>query len=88
MTTRYSSATSVSAKAARPRGRLGRRIDKLLLMFYGPADLGDRGTQAPPPADVDCALCGRPMSEHTFIQAAQNRRRVQCPDPTAPTVTP
>ena len=48
-------------------------------MLYGPADLGDRSSTAPTPADVDCSICGRPMSEHTFIRAAQNRRRVECP---------
>ena len=54
-------------------------------MLYGPADLGDRSSTAPTPADVDCSLCGRPMSEHTFIRAAQNRRRVECPVPAPPT---
>ena len=54
-------------------------------MLYGPADLGDRSSTAPTPADVDCSICGRPMSEHTFIRAAQNRRRVHCPVPPPPT---
>ena len=67
--------------ASRPRGRIGHAIEKILLMFFGPADLGDRGTPAPVPADVDCVRCGRPMAEHTYIRAAQNRRRVQCPAP-------
>ena len=69
----------------RSKGRIGRQVDKLLLMFYGPADLGDRDTSAPVPAEVDCSICGRPMSEHTFIRAAQNRRRVICPVPPPPT---
>ena len=74
----------MSKKVPRQQGRIGRQIDRLLLMFYGPADLEDRNTPAPAPADVQCPDCGRPMSEHTYIRAAQNRRRVQCPAPPLP----
>lgn len=64
-----------------PRERLGGRVDRFLLMIFGPADLGDQSTPAPVPADVSCPACGGPMREHTFLTAAENRRRVRCPSP-------
>ena len=58
------------------------RTYRFLFRFLGPAQLGS-GTEtetAPPDPDYACPICGRPMSEHTWIEDA-GRRRMYCPAP-------
>ena len=45
-----------------------RRMDRGLLPWMGPAQVGIGRPEAPyvPPADPVCPICGRPLAEHTF----------------------
>jgi hypothetical protein len=71
----------MSTSAPRPKLSLGRRIEKFLMKFFGPAQLGPLDTAQPtqPAVEPRCPRCGQPMSAHTYVETPQ-RRRLRCPD--------
>ena len=61
---------------------LGRRVYDFLFRFLGPAQLGSEQEPETQPADASyaCPVCGRPMSEHTYVTTSV-RRGIVCPAP-------
>lgn len=63
--------------------RLAGRLDRSLLPFMGPAQLGAGRDEEPYrlPDDPRCPLCGRSLSLHRIERAADGSRatRLHCP---------
>ncbi|MFD1721949.1 hypothetical protein [Amnibacterium endophyticum] len=61
-----------------------RRLDRSLLPFLGPAQVGVGYAEAPEVrrTDAPCPLCGAPMDRHEVIRSADPARatRLVCPD--------
>jgi hypothetical protein len=55
------------------------RVYRGLRKWLGPATLGDPNEAPPAPLpEANCSLCGRPWSQHTYVQTAQ-RKKYHCP---------
>jgi hypothetical protein len=54
------------------------RIDRAVLPFFGPAQVGPYETEPPVRVDGTCPTCGRLDSEHR-IDRYSGRSRIQCP---------
>ena len=69
-----------SVRTAPSRSSIGQRIYRFLFRFLGPADLGDPNEGPPATAvrAIVCPRCGRPMSEHSYIDTPE-RKRLRCP---------
>jgi hypothetical protein len=72
---------AVPGPPEKPRKSFGQRVYDFLFRFLGPAQLGRPDEPPPPvvdPSTTTCPRCGRPMTEHTYVETAQ-RRRLRCP---------
>lgn len=62
---------------------IARRLDRGLLPFMGPAQLGAGHPEAPyrRPADAACPVCGSPMTAHVVERSSDPARatRLICP---------
>ena len=69
----------------RPRGlrRWSRGLDRSLLPFMGPAQIGAGHEEQPEVrrTDAACPICGAPMDQHEVIRAGDQTRatRLVCP---------
>ncbi len=67
------------------RGRWAKRLDRSLLPFLGPAQIGAGHPEEPyrVPTDAACPICGTPMAGHEIIRAADQTHptRLRCPRP-------
>lgn len=63
--------------------RWARRLDRSLLPFMGPAQIGAGYEEAPEVrrTDAACPLCGAPMDRHEVIRSGDQTRatRLVCP---------
>jgi hypothetical protein len=63
--------------------RISRRLDRGLLPFMGPAQLGAGHEETPYRADAGaaCPICGAPMTEHRIERSADQTHstRLFCP---------
>ncbi len=68
---------------ARDRRGWAKRLDRSLLPFMGPAQIGAGRDEEPVDAGADraCPICGRPMSAHTIERFDDPGRatRLHCP---------
>lgn len=66
-----------------PMRRIARRLDRGLLPFMGPAQIGAGHPEEPyrRPADAVCPVCGRAMTEHAVERSQDPARatRLRCP---------
>lgn len=65
-------------------------MERRLLTFLGPAQLGDAQEAPPPPVQqAVCPACGRPLAEHRVDRSGGTHNRVTCPtgEPPAPPST-
>jgi hypothetical protein len=53
-------------------------IDRAIMPFFGPAQVGPYETEPPVVVDGSCPTCGRLDSEHT-IDRSSGRSRITCP---------
>jgi hypothetical protein len=53
-------------------------IDRAIMPFFGPAQVGPYETEPPAIVDGTCPTCGRLDSEHT-IDRSSGRSRITCP---------
>ncbi len=62
---------------------IARRLDRGLLPWMGPAQVGAGHPEEPyrPPVDAVCPICHRPMTEHVVERSANPARatRLICP---------
>jgi hypothetical protein len=63
-------------KSKRPRQHGG--LDRAVMPFFGPAQVGPYETEPPVVVDGTCPTCGRLDSEHV-IDRSSGRSRIQCP---------
>ncbi len=62
------------------RRRWWERLNRALLPYMGPAQVGPYDDPPEPVAKV-CPLCGRPMDEHVIERSATAATRLHCPAP-------
>jgi hypothetical protein len=53
-------------------------IDRAIMPFFGPAQVGPYETEPPVVVDGSCPTCGRLDSEHA-IDRSSGRSRITCP---------
>ena len=69
-----------------PREPWWDRLNRALLPFMGPAQVGPYEDAPPPPtAKSACPLCGAPMDAHRFERVSGAPTHMHCPDVTATT---
>jgi hypothetical protein len=60
------------------------RLNRVVYMFTGPAQIGIGRPEAPyvPPADPRCPICTAPMEQHQVDRSGE-RTQLYCPKPAA-----
>jgi hypothetical protein len=73
----------MSTESGKTTESLGRRLQRTLFFFFGPAQLGRRDEAPPDPdrpvPDPACSLCGRPTSAHPIVRV-DGHTHMRCPD--------